>query len=109
MVELFTGLLGIDEILQLVFTMASSDAPSECCCLVRLLNDTGFDSPGLWLYIGDSLPKPHAGISLLDVQPKHVTFSFADASRPAESLSLRSDLGKKQIPTANKAGIPTGS
>ena len=87
----------IEEILSVVFIMASSDAPSDCCCLVRLNDEASADVADLWLFIGDSLPVPHNGVSLQSVSPDSVTFSFADPDRQAESLALRSTLGTSQI------------
>ncbi|MFT5735498.1 MAG: hypothetical protein ACJA2W_000230 [Planctomycetota bacterium] len=95
----------VDDILDVIAIIAASDDPAECRCLIRMVDDTKAENSDFWLYIGDSLPEPHANIAILDIKPATVTFSFADDDRESESIRPHARSDKSLIAKADKNGI----
>ncbi len=103
--ETETPVTPVDEILDVIAIIAASDDPAECSCLIRLVGVPTTEASDFLLHVGDTLPAPHSDIAILDIKPQHVTFSFSDNDREAESLRPHARSSQSMIAKAGKDGI----
>ncbi len=82
----------VEDILEVIMVLSDPLDPGDSFCSLRFSG--GSISPAEQLFsVGASLPAPHETVSVLNILADGVEFSFADAARPSEvvSLSLRSE------------------
>ena len=82
----------VEEILEVIWLAADEEDPSDCHCLVRFI-DSSIKPRELFCHIGDTLPAPNDGVSVLRIFYEGVEFSFDDESREPEKvlISMRPD------------------
>lgn len=95
----------VSDILDVIAIMAASDDPSDCRCLIRMLDSGKAGNADFWLYIGDVLPSPHEDIAVLDIKPVDVTFSFSDEDREPENVKPFARSAKSMIHKAGEDGV----
>lgn len=73
----------VAEFVEVVWTLCDNRDPVQSHCMLRVA-DTPVDLEQHLFFIGDSLPDPHSGVAIFDIEPGAVVFSFADEERERE-------------------------
>ncbi|MDB2577063.1 PDZ domain-containing protein [Planctomycetota bacterium] len=84
----------VEDILEVIMVLSDPRDPGDSFCSLRF-SDSNISPREQLFSVGASLPAPNEQVSVLNILADGVEFSFADAARPSEvvSLSLRSEGG----------------
>lgn len=92
----------VEDVLEVVMVLSETSNPADSRCLLRF-TDSAIEPQEQLFSVGASLPSPNDDVSVLNILPDGVEFSFADEQRPTEVVSLalrsgREDLIKRLAP-----------
>jgi len=93
-VDLPDPVIPVEDVLEVIMVASESRNPGDSFCSLRFVDSAVTPREQLFS-VGASLPEPNDHVSVLNILPDGVEFSFSDEQRPSEvvALSIRSQAG----------------